>query len=112
MDTDAGRRIKGVCRYQQYRAARKIVERLRVGATPEARGGVVWHTQGSGKSLTMVFVARMLRAAAALQDYKNVLVNDRVDLEEQLTATARLPGGRHHVIEVAAHHPAPLAPES
>lgn len=102
MDTDAGRRIKVVCRYQQYRAARKIVERLRAGATPEARGGVVWHTQGSGKSLTMVFVARMLRAAADLQDCKIVLVNDRVDLEEQLTATARLIGGRINVIESAA----------
>ena len=101
MDTDAGRRVKVVCRYQQHRAARKIVERLRAGQTPEARGGVVWHTQGSGKSLTMVFVARMLRAAADLQDLKIVLVNDRLDLEEQLTATAKLIGGRINVIESA-----------
>ena len=84
MDTDSGRRIKVVCRYQQYRAARKIVERLRAGKTPESRSGVVWHTQGSGKSLTMVFVARMLRAASDLEDFKILLVNDRVDLEEQL----------------------------
>ena len=61
MDTDDGRRMKVVCRYQQYRAVRKIVERLRAGKDTGRRSGVVWHTQGSGKSLTMVFVARMLR---------------------------------------------------
>lgn len=99
MDTDSGRRIKVVCRYQQYRAARKIVSRLRAGKTPEARSGVVWHTQGSGKSLTMVFVARMLRAAADLEDFKILLVNDRVDLEDQLSGTAKLIGGKVNVIE-------------
>lgn len=99
MDTDDGRRVKVVCRYQQYRAACKIVHRLRSGTTPAARSGVVWHTQGSGKSLTMVFVARMLRAAPDLADFKIVLVNDRIDLEEQLAATAKLIGGRVHVIE-------------
>jgi type I restriction enzyme R subunit len=98
MDTDAGRRVKVTCRYQQYRAARKIVERLRHGKTPEARSGVVWHTQGSGKSLAMVFVARMLRAAADLEDFKILLVNDRVDLEEQLAGTAKLIGGKVNVI--------------
>lgn len=102
MDTDSGRRIKVVCRYQQYRAARKIVDRLRAGKTPESRSGVVWHTQGSGKSLTMVFVARMLRAAADLQDFKILLVNDRVDLEEQLAGTAKLIGGKVNVIESTA----------
>lgn len=99
MDTDAGRRIKVVCRYQQYRAARKIVDRLRAGKTPEARSGVVWHTQGSGKSLTMVFVARMIRAASDLEDFKILLVNDRIDLEEQLAGTAKLIGGKVNVIE-------------
>lgn len=102
MDTDSGRRIKIVCRYQQYRAARRIVDRLRSGETPESRSGVVWHTQGSGKSLTMVFVARMLRAAADLEDFKIVLVNDRVDLEEQLAGTAKLIGGKVNVIESTA----------
>ena len=102
MDTDSGQRIKVVCRYQQYRAARKIVTRLRSGKTPVARSGVVWHTQGSGKSLTMVFVARMLRAAADLEDFKILLVNDRVNLEEQLTRTAMLIGGKLNVIENSA----------
>jgi type I restriction enzyme R subunit len=102
MDTDSGKRVKVVCRYQQYRAARRIVERLRSGKTPTERSGVVWHTQGSGKSLTMVFVARMLRASADLEDFKILLVNDRVDLEEQLAATAKLIGGKVNVIESTA----------
>ena len=102
MDTDSGKRIKVVCRYQQYRATRKIVERLRSGQTPEARSGVVWHTQGSGKSLTMVFVARMMRASVDLNDFKILLVNDRVDLEKQLSETARLIGGKVNVIESTA----------
>ncbi len=99
MDTDSGKRVKIVCRYQQYRAAKKMVARLRAGKTAEERSGVVWHTQGSGKSLTMVFVARMIRAAPDLADFKIIMVNDRVDLEEQLTETAKLIGGRIHVIE-------------
>ncbi len=99
MDTDSGKRVKAVCRYQQYRAAHRIVQRLRSGETPEERSGVVWHTQGSGKSLTMVFVARMLRASADLADFKILLVNDRVDLEDQLAATAKLIGGKVNVIE-------------
>lgn len=99
MDTDGGPRIKVVCRYQQFRAAYKIIERLRRGESPMARSGVVWHTQGSGKSLTMVFVARMLRALKDLSDFKILLVNDRTDLEDQLGETANLIGGRVNIIE-------------
>lgn len=98
MDTDDGRRIKVVCRYQQYRAAHKIIDRLRKGKSAEERSGVVWHTQGSGKSLTMVFVARMLRASSDLADFKIILVNDRIDLEEQLSNTAKLIGGKVQVV--------------
>jgi len=99
MDTDSGPRIKVVCRYQQFRAANKIIDRLRHGTTAEEKSGVVWHTQGSGKSLTMVFVARMLRVSKDLNDYKILLINDRVDLEDQLAETATLIGGRVHSIE-------------
>lgn len=103
MDTDSGKRIKVVCRYQQYRAARKIIERIRAGSTPMERSGVVWHTQGSGKSLTMVFVSRMLRAASDLEDFKIILINDRVDLEDQLAGTAKLIGGKVHVVTSTGH---------
>jgi len=99
MDTDDGKRVKVVCRYQQYRAASKMLARLRSGNNADERSGVVWHTQGSGKSLTMVFVARMIRVSPDLSDYKIVMVNDRVDLEEQLTDTAKLIGGKINVIE-------------
>lgn len=99
MDTDSGTRVKVVCRYQQFRAANRVLERLRTGGSALERSGVVWHTQGSGKSLTMVFLARMLRASRDLNDYKIVLVNDRQDLEQQLGQTATLIGGRVNVIE-------------
>jgi type I restriction enzyme R subunit len=98
MDLPSGKRVKVLARYQQHRAARKIAQRLREGTTPEARSGVVWHTQGSGKSLTMVFVGRMLRASRDLNDFKIVLVVDRADLEDQLARTARLIGGKINVV--------------
>lgn len=98
MDTDSGSRIKVLCRYQQFRAANRIIERLRSGQTAAEKSGVVWHTQGSGKSLTMVFVARTLRASKDLNDYKILLINDRVDLEDQLAETATLIGGRVNTI--------------
>ncbi|TCT23840.1 type I restriction endonuclease subunit R [Thiobaca trueperi] len=99
MDADSGMRVKVVCRYQQFRAANRVMARLRTGGSALERSGVVWHTQGSGKSLTMVFLARMLRASHDLNDYKIVLVNDRQGLEQQLGRTATLIGGRVNVIE-------------
>ncbi len=90
---DVGKaRAKIVCRYQQYRAMLKIIHRLRSGQTPTDRSGVIWHTQGSGKSLTMVFVIRKLRMCDDLKDYKVCLINDRKDLEKQLGETAALTG--------------------
>lgn len=87
---DGGREIKIVCRYQQFRAVGKIIQRLRAGNTPMERSGVVWHTQGSGKSLTMVMLVRRIRSLEDLKDYKVIMINDRNDLEEQLGETATL----------------------
>ncbi len=112
MDTESGPRIKVVCRYQQFRAAGKICERLRHGRTQAQKSGVVWHTQGSGKSLTMVFVARMMRTSKDLNDFKIVLVNDRIDLEEQLGKTATLIGGRVSIIESTGALRHQLSPDS
>jgi type I restriction enzyme R subunit len=96
---DAGKqRVKVICRYQQYRAADRIVQRLRTGTTSRDRSGVVWHTQGSGKSLTMVFLVRKLRRCEDLKDYKVLMVNDRKDLEVQLSETAVLTGEKVTVI--------------
>ena len=97
-ETASGRTVKLVCRYQQYRAVHKAIERLRTGKTRgqdgevDRRGGIVWHTQGSGKSLTMVFLARAMRSHPALRSFKIVLVTDRIDLEQQLAGTAALTG--------------------
>jgi type I restriction enzyme R subunit len=95
-------KVKIVARYQQYRAVCKIIDRLRTGKTPEDRSGVVWHTQGSGKSLTMVFVIRKLRMCDDLKDYKVCLINDRKDLEAQLGETAALTGEKVTFISSSA----------
>lgn len=58
MEIAKGVEIKILPRYQQYRAVGKIIKRLKEGKTPDERSGVVWHTQGSGKSLTMVMLVR------------------------------------------------------
>jgi type I restriction enzyme R subunit len=90
---DAGKqRIKIIARYQQYRAVNKIIKRIRSGDTSMERSGVVWHTQGSGKSLTMVFLVRKMRSQNDLKDYKVLMVNDRKDLDKQLGETAALTG--------------------
>ncbi|MDD5581386.1 MAG: HsdR family type I site-specific deoxyribonuclease [Methylobacter sp.] len=98
MEVKAGVEVKLICRYQQYRAVGKILARLRSGTTANERSGVVWHTQGSGKSLTMVFLVRKLRSQDDLKDYKVIMVNDRTDLEKQLTLTAKLTGEKVHVV--------------
>jgi type I restriction enzyme R subunit len=85
-----GDEIKIICRYQQYRAVRKMVERLKNGNNFKERSGVIWHTQGSGKSLTMAFLVRKMRSTFDLRDYKILMVVDRIDLEDQLTETAEL----------------------
>ena len=90
MEAKEGVEIKIVCRYQQYRAVGKILDRMRNAVTPKLRSGVVWHTQGSGKSLTMVFLVRKLRSQDDLRDFKVIMLVDRIDLEKQLAATANL----------------------
>ena len=99
MEIKKGELVKIVSRYPQYRAVGKIVERLRTGKTPFEKSGVVWHTQGSGKSLTMVFLVKKLRDSDDLKDYKIIMVNDRNDLEDQLSDTAANTGESVTIIE-------------
>lgn len=84
------REIKVICRYQQYRAVGKMIDRLRTGSDWRERSGVIWHTQGSGKSLTMVFLVKKMRSEFDLKDFKILMVVDRLDLENQLSETADL----------------------
>jgi type I restriction enzyme R subunit len=96
--SEQGRTVKIVARYQQYRAALAAIERLLTGKTRaqdgqhDRRGGIIWHTQGSGKSLTMVFLVRKLRSMPELRRFKVVVVTDRTDLQKQLSDTAELSG--------------------
>ncbi|SCU73994.1 Type I site-specific deoxyribonuclease, HsdR family protein [Cupriavidus necator] len=102
--TAGGQTIKTVCRYQQYRAVNRAVARLKNGQTRlqhgehDQRGGIIWHTQGSGKSLTMVFLVRKMRADRDLRRFKIIVVTDRKDLQSQLSVTATLTG---ETVEVA-----------
>lgn len=84
-----GKVIKKVCRYHQFRAVHKAINRLKTGHTKRDKGGVIWHTQGSGKSLSMVFLAGRMRRDPELRDYKIVFVTDRINLDRQLTDTFR-----------------------
>ena len=76
--------VKKIARYQQFRAVNKIVERVVKG---EMKTGLIWHTQGSGKSLTMLFTAWKLRTLAELNNPTILIVVDRVDLDAQITET-------------------------
>ena len=78
------RRIKIICRYQQYEAANKIVERVLAG---HPKKGLIWHFQGSGKSLLMVFAAQKLRLDPRLKNPTLLIVVDRIDLDSQITGT-------------------------
>ncbi len=78
------RRIKIICRYQQYETTNKIVDRVIKGYPKK---GLIWHFQGSGKSLLMVFAAQKLRMHPKLNNPTVLIVVDRIDLDTQITAT-------------------------
>lgn len=86
-DEKSGRTIRKVCRYQQFSAVNKAVLRVRDARKPAHRGGVVWHTQGSGKSLTMLWLALKLRRDPRNENPSLVVVTDRRDLDEQIERT-------------------------
>ncbi|MFY1661185.1 type I restriction endonuclease subunit R [Micromonospora sp. WMMD1274] len=78
------RKIKIIARFQQFQATNLIVERVLHGRIKQ---GLIWHFQGSGKSLLMVFTAQKLRAAAGLTNPTVIIVVDRIDLDTQITGT-------------------------
>lgn len=83
---DAGE--KKVARYQQYFCVKKILHRIRtLGHDGTRKGGVVWHTQGSGKSLTMVMLANAIAMEPGIENFKIILVTDRIDLDDQIYKT-------------------------
>jgi type I restriction enzyme R subunit len=98
--------VRKIARYQQVFAIREVLARVKqTDDSGRRRGGIVWHTQGSGKSLTMVMLARALALDPAVKNPRIVLVTDRVDLDKQLGNTFaacglspdRAESGRHLV---------------
>ncbi len=80
--------IKKVARYQQYFAVNATITKVQnLDITGKRQGGVIWHTQGSGKSLTMVMLAQMLAANKSISNPKIILVTDRKDLDKQISDT-------------------------
>lgn len=103
---------KKIARYPQYFCVHKVLERMRTfDAEGRRQGGVVWHTQGSGKSLTMVLLAKAIALEPTIENPRIVLVTDRVDLDDQIAGTFQHCGrelvqaraGRH-LVELLADH--------
>ena len=107
---------KKICRYQQYFAVGATLDRVTQRKGDEQRsGGVIWHTTGSGKSLTMVMLAKALALAPEIINPKIVLVTDRVDLDDQIFKTFHACGKPvvqaktgEHLIELIAHNKASI----
>ena len=80
---------KKIARYQQFFAIKKSMQRILQIEGGRRKGGVIWHTQGSGKSLTMVMLAQAIAMEKSIRNPKIVLVTDRTDLDTQITGTFR-----------------------
>lgn len=82
--------IKKIARYQQYFSVKQAIRRIgTIQANGKRKGGVIWHTQGSGKSLTMVMLAQLIAMHPKIKNPKILLVTDRIDLDDQITDTFR-----------------------
>lgn len=81
--------VKKIARYQQYFAIKKSIRQITASKEGPRKGGVVWHTQGSGKSLTMVMLAQAIAQHPQINNPKIILVTDRTDLDAQITGTFR-----------------------
>lgn len=86
-EIERGIRTKKIARYQQFVAAEKAIRRIEKAGREDRRGGVIFHTQGSGKSLTMVFLATRLRRLKSAENPSLVIVTDRTDLDQQISGT-------------------------
>ena len=105
-----GRLVKKLARYQQWEAVKDAADRVsddRRGVL-RLRGGVIWHTQGSGKSLTMLWLALRLRRARSLENPTLIIVTDRTDLDRQIATTFRNCGFENPVAATSVRHLAQL----
>ena len=83
-EVDGGKTVRKLTRYRQFIAVNEALRRIRTARKPSERGGIVWHTQGSGKSLTMLWLALRLRRDEAQQQPTVVIVTDRTKLDRQI----------------------------
>ena len=88
-EPEQGRVVKKLPRYQQYRAVKSAMRRILSETRADEQGGVVWHTQGSGKSLTMLWLATKIRREPRLANADIVVVTDRTQLDKQISDTFR-----------------------
>ena len=101
---DEGGAVKKVARYQQYFAIRSTLERVRQrGPDGRRKGGVIWQTQGSGKSLAMVLLGKALALDEQIPNPRVVIVTDRIDLDEQITKTFHQCGKEPQQAKTGAH---------
>ncbi|MFQ5637889.1 MAG: type I restriction endonuclease subunit R [bacterium] len=98
---DAGE--KKIARYQQYFAVKKTLNRVTSLAVGKRKGGVIWHTQGSGKSLTMVMLAQALALEKTIRNPKIILVTDRIALDKQIYGTFKKCGKLVHQAKTGKH---------
>lgn len=93
-EVESGKTIKKICRYQQFIAVNNAIERIQrikdsnlPAGKAGKRGGVIWHTQGSGKSLSMLWLAVKLKRCSELENPILIVVTDRIDLDNQIVGT-------------------------
>jgi len=101
-EREKGRIVKKLAKYQQYRSVKKLIKRIKNRKTQ--KGGVIWHTQGSGKSLTMLWTAVKLRRIDNLNNPTMVIVTDRTDLDSQIKGTFERCGFPNPIQSKSASH--------
>lgn len=94
---------KKIARHQQYFAVKNTIERVSQYQEGKRKGGVIWHTQGSGKSITMVMLAKALALCSAIPNPRIVIVTDRIDLDQQICDTFKHCGMEPEKAKTGAH---------
>ncbi|NIA31439.1 MAG: HsdR family type I site-specific deoxyribonuclease [Actinobacteria bacterium] len=95
--------VKKIARYQQFFAVKETLSRITSIDKGRRNGGVIWHTQGSGKSLTMVLLAQAIALEKSIRNPKIILVTDRVDLDDQIYDIFKKCGKLVHRARTGAH---------
>lgn len=103
-EIEGTRVLKKLARYPQFIAVNQAIEKIRNADRPSRRGGVIWHTQGSGKSLSMIFLAVKLRRLGIAANPTLVVATDRKDLDNQITGTFKRCGFPNPVQAKSVRH--------